>query len=45
MDEKEKELPPWPGPGWSLATDEDGTERWVESWPDSPASEPVEEGS
>ena len=34
-----------PGPGWCLASDEDGNDYWVESWPDSPCSEPVEEDS
>lgn len=46
MDEKKKGDPgPCPGPGWSLAAEEDGTEHWVESWPTSPGSDPVEEGS
>lgn len=35
----------WPGPGYCLATDEDGNDTWVESWPDSPCSWPIEEDS
>lgn len=32
-----------PGPGWCLASDENGNDTWVPSWPDSPCSEPIEE--
>ena len=36
---------PWPGPGWSLTAEEDGTEHWEPSWATSPCSEPIEEGA